>query len=208
LQPVKTIVIGGFMSVADMTRRLFLQTSAGTAFARTGIAGLIAVAQSACTARDEGAVYATLSQADAREFEAIAARILPTTDTPGAREAGVIWFMDKAFGSFAAPHFGSATEGLSSFQAAISDNFPGAQKFSDLGEDDQDRHLESQQDSPFFGVMRFLTIFGFFSMSKYGGNRDDAGWKLLGLDSHHQGWQPPFGHYDAEYTRGEHDGER
>jgi gluconate 2-dehydrogenase gamma chain len=188
------------MNGDKLTRRLFLQGSAGTALARSGIAGLAALAESACTARDEGAAYATLSSAEAREFEAIAARILPTTDTPGAREAGVVWFIDKAFGSFGAEHFAFAQEGLASFQAAIPDSFPGAQKFSDLGEDDQDRHLQTQQDSDFFGLARFLTIMGFFSMSKYGGNRDNAGWKLVGLDGPHQAWQPPFGHYDAEFV--------
>lgn len=188
------------MNGDNLTRRLFLQGSAGTAFARTGIAGLIALAESACTARDEGVAFATLSPAEAREFEAIAARILPSTDTPGAREAGVIRFIDKAFGSFGADYFAFAQEGLASFQATIPDSFPEAQKFTDLGEEDQDRYLQTQQDSEFFGLMRFLTIMGFFSMSKYGGNRNDAGWKLVGLDGPHHAWQPPFGYYDAEYV--------
>jgi len=188
------------MNGDQLTRRLFLQGSAGTAFARSGIAGLLALAESACTARDQGAAFATLSPAEAREFEAIAARILPATDTPGAREAGVIWFIDKAFGSFGADYYGFAQEGLAAFQAAIPQSFPGAQAFSDLDEDDQDRYLETQQDSEFFGLLRFLTVMGFFSMSQYGGNRDDAGWKLVGLDGQHHGWQPPFGYYDAEYV--------
>ena len=35
------------------------------------------------------------------EVEAIAARIIPTDDTPGAREAGVIYFIDRALVTFA-----------------------------------------------------------------------------------------------------------
>ena len=27
-----------------------------------------------------------------------------------------------------------------------------------------------------------MTIFGFFAMSRYGGNRDEIGWKLLGFE--------------------------
>lgn len=188
------------MNVENLTRRLFLQGSAGAAFARTGLAGLLAIAESACTARDESAAFATLSVDEAREFEAIAARILPTTDTPGAREAGVIWFMDKAFGSFGAEFYAGAKTGLAEFQSAIAASFPGAQKFSDLDEADQDRYLQTQQDSEFFRLMRTSTILGFFSMNKYGGNRDDIGWKLLGLPSGHAAWQPPFGYYDAEYV--------
>jgi hypothetical protein len=188
------------MNIDYLTRRLFLQGSAGAAFARTGIAGLLVIAESACTARDESAAFATLSADEAREFEAIAARILPTTDTPGAREAGVIWFMDQAFGSFGAEFYADAKKGLAEFQASIPEGFPGAQKFSDLDEADQDRYLQAQQQSGFFELMRASTIMGFFSMSKYGGNRDDIGWKLLGLTGGHAAWQPPFGYYDAEYV--------
>ncbi len=205
------------MNIDYLTRRLFLQGSAGAAFARTGIAGLLAIAESACTARDESAAFATLSVDEAREFEAIAARIMPTTDTPGAREAGVIWFMDKAFGSFDADFYADAKTGLAEFQTAIPESFPGAQKFSDLDEADQDKHLQTQQESEFFRLMRTSTILGFFSMSQYGGNRDDIGWKLLGLPAGHAAWQPPFGYYDAEYAaaapvttaqvQGEHHGE-
>jgi hypothetical protein len=195
------------MSVEHLTRRLFLQSSASTAFARAGLAGLIAIAESACTSRDEAAAFAALTPGEAREFETIAARILPTTDTPGAREAGVIWFMDKAFDSFGADYFGFAKEGMADFQMSIAERFPGAQKFSDLDESDQDKYLHSQEDSEFFGLVRFLTVAGFFSMSKYGGNRDDIGWKLLGLDSQHHGWQPPFGYYDAEYVKEAQNGE-
>ncbi len=188
------------MNVENLTRRLFLQGSAGAAFARTGIAGLLAIAESACTARDEAVAFETLSATEAREFEAIAARILPTTDTPGAREAGVVWFMDKAFGSFGAEFYAEAQKGLAEFQSTIAANFPGAKIFSDLDEGDQDRHLQAGQNSGFFQLMRTVTILGFFSMSKYGGNRDDVGWKLLGLPAGHAAWQPPFGYYDAEYA--------
>ena len=188
------------MSIDQLTRRRFLQGAASTAFARAGIGGLAAISQSACTARDKAAAFETLTEAEAREFEAIAARILPTTDTPGAREAGVIWFMDKAFGTFGADFLAPTRQGLADFQASIPAAFPGAKMFSDLDEADQDRHLQSQQESGFFDTMRFTTVMGFFGMKKYGGNRDDAGWKLLGIDSHQHGWQPPFGYYDAEYA--------
>lgn len=195
------------MNVDHLTRRLFLKSGASTVFARAGLAGLIAIAESACTSRDESAAFAALTPANAREFEAITARIIPTTDTPGAREAGVIWFMDKAFDTFDADYLQGTLDGLEKFQASIPGAYPGAQKFSDLDEADQDRFLESQQDSEFFSEMRYMTIMGFFAMNKYGGNRDNVGWKLLGINPQHHGWQPPFGYYDAEYAKGGQDGE-
>jgi gluconate 2-dehydrogenase gamma chain len=192
-----------------VSRRAFLAASglaAGTSFMRAGIPGILAVAGTACTARDEGAAFEVLSAAEALEFEAIAARILPTTDTPGAREAGVIWFMDKSFGSIMKDQLGTARDGLAEFQSGIAQAFPGAERFSDLEESDQDTYLKSQEDSGFFNLVRFLTLSGFFGMSSYGGNKDNLGWKLLGLDGQHHAYQPPFGYYDAEYMEGERDG--
>lgn len=174
---------------------------------RVGMPAVLAVSGAACTARDEGAAFEILTVAEATEFEAIAARILPATDTPGAREAGVIWFMDKSFGSIMEDQLANARAGLAAFQSGIPAGFPGAELFSDLGPDDQDRYLGTQENSRFFGLMRFMTIAGFFGMSSYGGNRNDIGWKLLGLDHQHHSWQPPFGWYDAEYMRSESNGD-
>lgn len=174
----------------------------GSPLLRTGLPGLMALSASACTARDKTKQFENLNVAEARELDAIAARILPTTDTPGAREAGVIWFMDQSFGSFMKGGVDMVRGGLAAFQAGIPEAFPGATRFSDLDEDDQDGYLKTQEDTGFFGTVRFLTLAGFFGMSSYGGNRDNVGWKLLGLDGQHA-WQPPFGYYDAEYQKGE-----
>jgi hypothetical protein len=37
-----------------------------------------------------------------------------------------------------------------------------------------------------------------FSMPAYGGNRNGAGWRLLGFQDMHV-FQPPFGYYDRDY---------
>jgi hypothetical protein len=194
--------------LSSFSRRKFLAGSGsmaalvGSPLLRAGLPGLIALSASACTARDKAAQFEVLTMPEARELEAIAARILPTTDTPGAREAGVIWFMDMSFGSIMKEGLDTVRTGLVDFQSGIPEAFPGAALFSDLDEGDQDRYLQTQQETGFFGTVRFLTLAGFFGMSSYGGNRDNVGWKLLGLDGQHA-WQPPFGHYDAEYQEGE-----
>src|SRR5262245_20149429 len=41
-----------------------------------------------------------LTAEEAIEIEAITARIIPTDDTPGAKEAGVYWFVDYALEGF------------------------------------------------------------------------------------------------------------
>lgn len=196
---------------SQWSRRGFLAGSgglAGAALWRGGLPALLAVSGAACSARDESAAFEVLTAGEGREIEAITARLLPTTDTPGAPEAGVVWFFEKSFGSVMSEQLEFARRGLADFQAGIPAEFPGAQRFSDLDEADQDAYLAAQEDTPFFGLVHFMTLCGFFGMSSHGGNRDHVGWQLLGFPTaHHTAWQPPFGYYDAEYLRGETDGD-
>ncbi len=193
-----------------LTRRTFLQgsgTFVGSTMMRAAAPSLVAVSQAACTARDEGAAFENITSAEAREFIAIAARILPTTDTPGATEAGAVYFVDKAFGTFLADTLELARVQLAEFQSGIADAYPAADRFSDLDEADQDAYLKMKEQSPFFQGARSLTIFGVFGMSSYGGNRDNIGWKLLGMDGPPHAWSYPFGYYDAEYLEEQKNGE-
>lgn len=193
-----------------LSRRLFLKgtgTLAGGSAVRSSMPGLLLLAEAACSARDEGAAFNVLSKGEARELGAIAARILPTTDTPGAREAGVVYFMDKALGSFLSDEFEFLRSGLDEFLTGVATSFPGTERFSDLSEEDQDAFLRTREHSPFFARVHFMTIAGFFCMGAHGGNRDEVGWKLIGFDGYRGAWQPPFGYYDAEFAHGEQDGE-
>ena len=189
------------MKSADISRRLFLQASgslASTNALRTAIPGLAALLQAACSARDEHAPFEILASDEARELEAIVARIIPTTDTPGAREAGVIWFIDKALGDFMSGRRDFLRSELESFERPIAEAFPAAERFSDLSEDDQDKYLATRDQTPFFQVLHMMTLFGMFGLPDYGGNADHAGWNLLGIDPHQHAFQPPFGYYDAQ----------
>ena len=196
------------MTAVSIRRRDFVRGSgalAGTSLLRLGTPAVLAAAGAACTARDAGEPFRTLSEAEARELDAVSARILPTTDTPGAREAGVIYFMDNVLGGAMSDMQGMLTGAMQEFQSGISAAFPGAERFSDLDEADQDRYLADNDRTTFFGFVHALTIMGFFAMSSYGGNRDNVGWELIGFEGH-GAWQPPFGHYDAEYTGSSDDG--
>lgn len=136
----------------------------------------------------------------AREVEAIAARIIPTTDTPGATEAGVIWFIDGALNTFASDDGKPRVlAGLAALPAAVAAAHPGQSRFADLTAEQQDAMLttmeQSEQFGPFFGELRFATVAGMFALPSHGGNADFTGWKLLGLE-HVYEYQPPFGWYD------------
>lgn len=189
----------------QVTRRLFVKGAsalAGNSALRAAMPGVFALAEAACTAREQATGFTTLSDAEAAEFEAIAARILPATDSPGAVEAGVIWFMDNAFATLMQDQLGAARQGLDELQATL-----GGKLFSTLDDATQDRHLADIEGTQFFALLRNMTIYGYFGMSRYGGNRDNVGWRLLGVADPRHTWQPPFGYYDAEYMRGEQNGE-
>ena len=150
---------------------------------------------------------------EAVEIEAIAARIIPTDETPGAREAGVVYFIDRGLATFAADNQKTYREGLPELQARVGEMFPGAAKFSDLTVEQQDAVLHSFDENTaagqgpyrarpsaqdFFGTLRQQTIAGFLIDPDYGGNHDGVGWKVIGREREHM-FQPPFGYYDKDY---------
>lgn len=183
-----------------VSRRRFL-FSAGltstTLMFRLGPAAVALIAQAACSAKQDGAVLAVLADDAAEDFAAMAARVIPTTDTPGATEAGVIHFFDQAFRTDMAGAMPWALGELSNFNASL------GTRFAELAPGAQDDALRAIEGGPFFEWVRLMTLFGFFAMSRYGGNRDHVGWSLVDFDGHHGAWSYPFGYYDAEAADGD-----
>ena len=133
--------------------------------------------------------------AEATEVEAVAMRILPSDESPGAKEAGVLYFIDNTLVGYAkeqAPLFAS---GMSDLAKSVSTKHGATAKFSTLTPTQQDEMLKSIEKTPFFGAMRFATIAGFLALPKYGGNKDYIGWKFIGQE-HAFEQKAPFGWYD------------
>ena len=143
------------------------------------------------------ASFGVLDPGAAREIEAIASQIIPTDGSPGAREAGVIYFIDRALATFDSDKRDLYTNGLAEAQAQRGTMFPGSTSIAALSADQQIRLLEAIEKTEFFEQVRTHTILGFFGHPSYGGNRDLAGWKLIGFEDRYQ-FEPPFGYYDAE----------
>jgi len=136
----------------------------------------------------------------AAEVEAVVETILPSDDTPGAREAGVIYFIDRALTTFHKDQQEVYRAGLKDFQAKRTALFPASQSIAELTAQQRIELLKATEHSEFFGLLRFHTLAGFLGDPSYGGNRDGVGWKLIGFE-HSMVNQPPFGFYDREKAR-------
>ncbi len=189
----------------QLSRRAFLR-SAGKAARTSGIVLSLPMILVSCERSRQAQLnneeFAVLSEEEAQEFYAFAARIIPSDETPGASEAGVIYFIDNVLADDREAEHELLRVGMRELQVATALNY-GASYFHELEEIQQDQLLSEIEDTQFFGTMRFLTIAGMFSLPEYGGNRDKIGYELIGFEDRHA-WQAPYGFYDADYAeRGE-----
>lgn len=184
----------------DAGRRSFLAGASGAlaAFAALDWRQVAEATEHAhAAAENPDAVLNVLSAAQAATVIAIASRIVPTDDLPGAREAGVVYFIDRALGTFFAGAREDFFKGLADFEARAAAGNAGT-AFAGLADEAQDTFLKSVETTPFFTQIRMWTLFGLLASPKYGGNRDLVGWKLTGFEEAHR-FEPPFGYYDRDY---------
>ena len=141
--------------------------------------------------------FENLDPAAAAEVEAIANQIIPSTDGPGAREAGVIYFIDRALSTFAADDRESYRAGMAQLQQKRQELFPNSTTIASLTDQQQITLIRAIEASEFFELLRTHTVLGFLGNPSYGGNRGEIGWKQIGFEDRMM-YQPPFGYYDAQ----------
>lgn len=137
-----------------------------------------------------------LNPHEAAVVNALTARIIPSEeDSPGAREAGVIEYIDHALAGFLRDLQPAYRQGLKLLEDLTDDRYGAA--FYELNERQQDEiltDLDSRAaEDPlqlFLSVVREHTVQGFFGDPAYGGNRDSVGWKLIGYPGAQWGFTP------------------
>ena len=180
----------------DLSRRQFLAAS-GSAAAATWIAAESRDLLAAGLHAAQATRFEVLTPADAADLEAATAQIIPTDATPGAREARVVYFIDKGLATFAKdqrPAFEKVAKELRARAAKVQ---KGATSFAALSNAQQIAVLTAlEKDKPeLFGPLRFGTIAGMLSNPEYGGNYNKTGWKMIGFVDQFS-WGAPFGWYD------------
>jgi len=141
--------------------------------------------------------FQALEPGEAAEIDAITSQIIPSTDGPGAHEAGVIYFIDRALSTFDAHLREPYRVGMAGVQHKRQEMFPASASVSALSGDQQIQLIHAIEATDFFELLRMHTMYGFLGNPSYGGNRDRIGWKLIGFDDR-MAYQPPFGYYDAQ----------
>ena len=142
--------------------------------------------------------FTVLTPAQAADVEAFSAVIIPSDGTPGAREAHVVYFVDKSLGSWAKAQRPDFEKGWKDLSSRVAKKHGKGTTFAGLTTAQQTAIVTKMEkdESRFFGFMRGATVLGMFANPEYGGNYQKAGWKLLGFDDRFS-WQPPYGWYDA-----------
>jgi gluconate 2-dehydrogenase gamma chain len=188
-----------------VTRRAVLRAAlaAGAAWAAADLAqvdeALAWAAQQ--TVSSDAPRVTTLTIDQGITLDALTARLIPSVDgRPGAHEAGAVYFIDKSLGTFNAGERAAYDDGLRDLNRRASERTGGQATFASLPVAQQDEIIRQIEKTPFFQAVRFDTIIGTFAVPDYGGNRNHAGWQMLGLE-HQPRFEPPFGYYDASVNR-------
>jgi len=207
------------MSSFDSARRNFLQllgSTASAAWLTANWPALVSAAEHAHqAAKSDHPALEVFTTDQAREVEALAACIIPSDATAGAREAGVVYFIDRALKTFFSEALPVYQKGLEAVQRTTAEHFPSVPRFSAASEEQKlkifsdivqeserpesgARRLAPGASPDFFQTLRIHTIFGFLVDPEGGGNRDFVGWKAIGRDPSHS-FSAPFGFYDKDY---------
>ncbi len=186
--------------MTDPNRREFLASTSAFAAAWLGTdreSFLRALAPARAAERGEQVLFEVLTAQQAADFDAIAAHIIPSDgDLPGAREARVIVFIDRALGEYMAGQAEGLLDDLDDLNDRVAERWD-TKRFAQLSDDRQIELLKEIENGAFFQQLRAAVLVGMFAHPDHGGNYDGAGWRLLGFEPRYF-WRPPFGEYDAE----------
>jgi len=140
-----------------------------------------------------------LTAAEISLLEAMAARIFPPTDTPGALEAGALDYILRALAGAYATLLPIYREGLRDLDERARTAFD--RPFAELHEEQQDDLLRQLDEAgeggrrgreSFFHLGRRHGLEGVFCEPQYGGNRDLIGWRLVGFPGQQLGYPDAY----------------
>jgi gluconate 2-dehydrogenase gamma chain len=221
--------------VGKLTRRDMLKTAAGSVAIVSWLRPQIALAQleSPLPAPVAPGVFTYFTPAEIAFVDAAVSRLIPNDELgPGAKEAGVTFFIDQQMaGPFGRGETwymqgpwkdGTKEQGYQLkltpaqlYRVGIrgTDDYcrrTFTKSFTELGSAEQDKVLKGLEKGDieltgapgkeFFAMLWQNTGEGFFADPIYGGNRDFAGWKLVGFPGPRYNYVDEIEQYGKPYT--------
>jgi len=147
-----------------------------------GIASAAGTAIS-CGRSSPGDSWRLLTAAEARTLEAVCAQLIPSDQDAGAREAGVVTYIDNQLSGRFKRHRAAYRQGLAGIDEASRARF--AKSFAELDSAGQVEILKVTEEKAraFVDLLLNHTRQGFYGDPRHGGNRERASWKMLGVAS-------------------------
>jgi len=154
---------------------------------------------SMATSENRKASLKVLSEEEAVTLAAIAERIFPKTDTPGAVEIGAVNYIDVALAGDYAALAPLYRQGLRAVQRYSRAKF--GKRFFELADDDMDGVLRDFETGnadtfkpagEFFETVRYHVLEGVFCEPQYGGNKNMIGWRLVNFPGQQFGYPDPY----------------
>ncbi len=157
---------------AKLRRRTFL--GAGISAIATG--SLISCARA--TAAGEWRFF---TAEEARTVDAICEQLIPADRDPGAKQAGVVNYIDIQLTKAFRKHRAAYRKGLADVDSTSRAKF--SRRFPDLSGEQQGEVLKALEENSkgFFELILTHTRQGFYGDPRHGGNRKMVSWKMLGL---------------------------
>ena len=148
----------------------------------------------------DGQPFRFFTPQQAADYAAFSEQIIPTDDTPGAKEANVVRFVDFALSEIEPQNKQDFAKALVALNAQAKKTAPQAASFSGLSSAQQIEAMKAIEQSDDFGMLKNYTLVGFFGDPSDGANKDEVGWKLIGFEDKFY-YAPPFGYYDEQLMK-------
>jgi len=146
-------------------------------------AGLSAAAGTAtsCKKGTAGGTWRYFTPAQAETVDAICAQLIPADQDPGAKEAGVVNFIDLQLNGRFKKHRSVYEQGLAAIDAESRSKF--GSRFVELTGERQVEVLNAAEENSkvFFDLILTHAREGFYGDPRHGGNRNRVSWKMVGL---------------------------
>jgi gluconate 2-dehydrogenase gamma chain len=154
------------------------------------------------SSKESSGQFKVLTPVEMETLRAIADRLFPATDTPGAVEIGALDYIDLALAGDYAALVPLYRRGLRSVNRLAQSKF--GKQFSELMEGQQEAVLAEfetgsvrgfKKAAEFFEAVRYHVLEGVFCEPQYGGNKNMIGWRLVDFPGQQ------FGYADAYINR-------